>query len=340
MRYIRLSLVIISIVVFAACKTNVQKVKGPLTIAFYNAENLFDTIDAPNKFDEEFTPADPKNWNTAKYEKKLHDLARVIRAIDSVKFPAIVGMAEVENDVVLKDLVAQSSIAKANYQIVWEDGPDFRGIDCALLYQPSIFQFESYESIPVVDKEELDFKTRDVLYVKGKMGGEEFHILVNHWPSRRGGAEASEPKRILAAHVVRKQVDKIFAQDPKANIIIMGDMNDEPGNMSLSDVLMALPNKTDVNDDQLVNLMYDDYEAGKGSYSYRGGWDMIDNIVVSGALINKTEGLKSKLDNGFIFHQSFMEYKNNNGEISPNRTYGRTYYGGISDHFPVYMILN
>lgn len=338
MRYIRLSLLIVTVVLFAACNSN-QNVKGPVTVAFYNMENLFDTIDAPNKFDEEFTPVDPKNWNTEKYDKKLHDLARVLRAIDSVNLPALVGVAEIENDAVLKDLIARPALSRGDYKIVWEDGPDFRGIDCALLYKPSVFQFESYHSIPIVDKDEPDFKTRDVLYVKGKIGSEEFHILVNHWPSRRGGAEVSEPKRILAAHVVRTQVDQIFAQDPEANIIIMGDMNDEPANMSLSDVLMALPNTAPVQDNQLVNLMYDDYEAGNGSYSYRGEWDMIDNLVVSGALINKTEGLKSKLDNGFIFHQPFMEYKNNNGEISPNRTYGRTYYGGISDHFPVYMIL-
>ena len=340
MRYFKLSLIIVSVVVFAACQNPPKKIKGPLTVAFYNTENLFDTIDAPNKFDEEFTPADPKNWNTEKYEKKLHDLARVIRSIDSVKLPAIVGVAEVENDLVLKDLAAQPELIKADYQIVWKDGPDFRGIDCALLYQPSKFHFESFESIQVIDPDEPDFKTRDILYVKGKIGEEVFHLFVNHWPSRRGGEEVSEPKRILAATVLRNKVNELFARDANANIIIMGDMNDEPNNMSLSDVLMAIPNGSTVENNQLVNLMYDDFEAGNGSYSYQGNWDMIDNLVVSGALINKTKGLKSKPDNGFIFHQPFMEFKNKQGQISPNRTYGRTYYGGISDHFPVYMILN
>ncbi|MFA9393056.1 MAG: endonuclease/exonuclease/phosphatase family protein [Prolixibacteraceae bacterium] len=334
----RLILVAVVVIAFVSCQTS-RKVEGPLTIAFYNTENLFDTIDTPNKFDEEFTPSDIKNWNTEKYEKKLHDLARVVRAIDSVKLPALLGVAEIENDIVLNDLVAQDALKKANYQIVWQDGPDFRGIDCALLYQPAIFKLESFESLPVTDPDELDFLTRDVLYVKGKIGGEVFHVFVNHWPSRRGGEVASAPKRVLAANVVRKKVNGIFELDPKANIIIMGDMNDEPGNMSLSDVLMAIPNKTFVENNQLVNLMYDDFENGLGSYNYQNDWNMIDNMVISGALINKKKGLKSKLDNGFIFHQPFMEFKGQDGQISPNRTYGRSYYGGVSDHFPIYMIL-
>lgn len=338
MRFIQISLVLISMLVVASCQTG-KRMNGPVTIVSYNTENLFDTIDTPNKFDEEFTPNDPKNWNTERYEKKIYDLARVIHAIDSVNLPAIVGVVEVENNLVLKDLAAQKSIAKANYQIIWQDGPDPRGIDCALLYQPSIFKFESYESLPVIDPDETDFKTRDVLYVKGKIDGETFHIFVNHWPSRRGGEEDSEPKRILAANVLRKKVDELFAQNPDANIIIMGDMNDEPDNMSLSDVLMAISNKTIPEKNQLVNLMYDDFESGNGSYSYQNDWNMIDNMVVSGALINKTKGLYSDLDNGYVFRQPFMEFKNNRGEISPNRTYGRSYFGGISDHFPIYMVL-
>ena len=327
------------LIILASCTPKV-KFSKPYTVAFYNVENLFDTIDTPNKIDEEFLPTAPKEWNTEKYTKKIHDLAHVLSAIDTINLPVLVGVAEIENDKVLNDLVADAQLQKAHYKVVWNDGPDVRGIDCALLYNPTVFSLINYEPLPVKDLSDPDFITRDVLYVEGKMREEVFHIFVNHWPSRLGGEEASEPKRMLAASVVRKKVDAIFAVDSMANIIIMGDMNDEPGDMSLQDVLMATPNTSMPDAKQLVNLMYDDYEKGLGSYSYRGDWDQIDNIVVSGALITKKGGLKSKLDNGFIFHKPFMEFKNNQGEISPNRTYGRTYYGGISDHFPVYMILN
>ncbi|MBN2806791.1 MAG: endonuclease/exonuclease/phosphatase family protein [Prolixibacteraceae bacterium] len=338
MRHFSFPVFIIALFLMASCQT-LTKVQAPLTLAFYNVENLFDTIDAPNKIDEEFMPGEPKNWNTERYNKKLTDLSKVIAAIDPVKLPVLLGVCEIENDAVLKDLAAQALLKKAHYNIVWNDGPDERGIDCALLYQPSVFQVLKTAFLQIVDPNDPDFLTREVVYVEGSMNGEIFHVLVNHWPSRRGGDEASEPNRILAASVVKNKVSEIFAANPAANIIIMGDMNDEPSNNSLAKVLEAKPNTQKASDQQLVNLMYDEFEKGEGSYNYRGDWNMIDNLLISGALINKTKGLKSKADNGFVFRQSFMEFKNDQGEISPNRTYGRDYYGGISDHFPIYMIL-
>lgn len=339
MRYFKIALILFSFIIFIACDST-TKINVPASVAFYNVENLFDTIDAPGKIDEEFMPVEPKNWNTERYNKKIADLARVIKAIDSVNYPVLVGLAEVENETVLIDLIKSPALAPANYQIVWFDGPDKRGIDCALLVQSSVFKINKEQAIPVINETDPDFATRDILYVSGKMNGELFHVMVNHWPSRSGGEEASVPKRKLAAQVVRNKVDELFAQNSTANIIIMGDMNDEPGNESLKEVLKAKPNEGAVSDNDLVNLMYDEYNNNEGSYSYQGNWNMLDNIVVSGALINKTKGLKSALNNGFVFHQDFMEYTNNNGEISPNRTYGRSYFGGISDHFPVYMLLN
>lgn len=330
---------LVLLILFASCQP-VAKYSPPYTVAFYNVENLFDTIDTPNKVDEEFLPTSPKEWNTEKYSKKINDLAQVLSAIDTINLPLLIGVAEIENDKVLNDLAANAQLSKAHYKIVWTDGPDVRGIDCALLYNPSVFNVTNFKSLAVTDSNNPDFITRDVLYVEGKIGEEIFHVFVNHWPSRRGGEEASEAKRMLAAQIVRKQVDAIFAADSMANIIIMGDMNDEPGNVSLKDILMATPNDSIPAPKQLVNLMYDEYQKGLGSYSYQGDWDQIDNMIVSGALIVKKNGLKSKLDNGFIFHQPFMEFKNSRGEISPNRTYGRSYYGGISDHFPVYMVLD
>ncbi|HKK81800.1 MAG TPA: hypothetical protein VJ909_06105 [Prolixibacteraceae bacterium] len=311
----------------------------PYTVMFYNVENLFDTIDTRDKIDEEFLPDAPKKWNTNRYDKKMDDLARVISSVDTVQLPILLGVCEIENNIVLQDLVSQPLLASANYEFVWEDGPDRRGIDCALIYNPSVFIPVETESLTITDPGDEFFITRDILYVEGIIDDEIFHVFVNHWPSRRGGQLESEPNRILAANVLKNRVNEIFEKDGQANIIILGDMNDEPSNMSISDVLIALPNNYQPEDQQLVNLMYDEYENDKGSYNYRGDWNMIDNIIVSGALINKDKGLKSPLDNGYVFHEPFMEYVNDGGEMSPNRTYGRSYYGGISDHFPVYMIL-
>jgi hypothetical protein len=222
---------------------------------------------------------------------------------------------------------------------VWKDGPDFRGIDCALIYNSAVFSVINTESIPVICPTEPEFITRDILYVEGKIQDEIFHVFVNHWPSRRGGADSSEPKRILAASVVRRKVDSIIKQNPQSNIIIIGDMNDEPENMSLTDILVALPNNSKPQNTSLINLMYDEYKAGRGSYKYRDTWNMLDNIIVSGYMINKPEGLKISIDDGKIFSEKFMTYTNSQGAESPNRTYGRSYYGGISDHYPVYFVL-
>ena len=328
------------LVIFSfSCKQKVS-INPPYTVMFYNVENLFDTVSNPNKLDYDFLPDTQKEWNSEKYFKKLNDLSKVIAAVDSLNLPVIVGVCEVENDVVLNDLANQPRLKPANYQVVWTEGPDVRGIDCALLYNPSVFTLVGFEQLQVNDPDDYNFITRDILYVQGLMAGETFHVFVNHWPSRRGGADDSAPKRILAANVIRNKVDQIVSVSDQVNIIIMGDMNDEPADMSLSDILVALPNNTTPENHHLVNLMYDEFEANKGSYSYRGKWDMIDNLIVSGFLINKNKGLSTQINNGKIFHQPFMEYVNDRGEVSPNRTYGRSYFGGISDHFPVYLTLD
>jgi hypothetical protein len=324
----------LSLFLFASCNLGKK-----YTVAFYNTENLFDTVNSGTKFDGEFTPDSTKNWNTVKYHKKISDLAHVISSINNKKLPVLMGMCEVENDLVLKDLVSDPQLKKADYQIIWEDGPDLRGIDCALLYKPTLFNLASYEMLPVRNPEDTLFKTRDIIYAKGFIGKELFHVFVNHWPSKRGGEEISVEKRNLAATVLRNKIDEIFKSDSLANIVIMGDLNDEPSSSSIKETLKALPNNQLPRPTDLVNLMYDESERGEGSYSYKNKWDMIDNLIVSGNLIIKKHGIKTPLDNGFVFHQPFMEYVNDKGQVSPNRTYGKTYFGGISDHFPVYMIL-
>lgn len=316
-----------------------RAMRGSMVVAFYNVENLFDTIDNPNKIDEEFTPQSEKMWNTERYWKKVDDLSRVISSIEGGNLPVLLGLCEIENDQVLNDLAAQQVLKKNNYQIVWNEGPDLRGIDCALMYNPRKFKLSNAEFIPVIHPEDTSFTTREIVYATGSIKGEQLHVFVNHWPSRRGGEDASAPLRNKVAHVLRAKIDSLFQADVASNIIVMGDLNDEPSDSSVLYILKALPNDRQPQSGDLVNLMHDESGRGEGSYNFRGNWNMIDHLIVSGNLINKRKGIRTTLDNGFIFHLPFMEYTNEQGVMSPSRTYGRSYFGGISDHFPVYMIL-
>ncbi|HKJ41710.1 MAG TPA: endonuclease/exonuclease/phosphatase family protein [Sunxiuqinia sp.] len=324
-------LIILLVVFLASCSKNPLKRKA--TVVFYNTENLFDTIDDPKINDDEFLPQTDKHWNTQRYDKKLNDLAHVIASIDTLELPELIGLAEIENQRVLQDLIHTKYLAKGDYQIVHVDSPDKRGIDVALLYRKDEFKVLSFEALHV----DPGFATRDILHVVGKLDGDKIHVFVNHWPSRWGGQEKSEPNRIVAAQTLKKKVDEILAKNPNAKIIIVGDMNDEPDNKSLLDVLGA---KSPASKSELHNLMIPLDEQNKGTESYRGQWFMLDNIVVSNAVLHG-KGFTASDQLGQIFHAKWMEYTNKYGKTSPNRTYGGpNYYGGISDHFPVYLKLS
>ena len=301
-----------------------------ITVASYNVENLFDTEDDSHINDNEFLPESDKQWTTERYEKKLNDIARVLHDISPDDLPEVIGLAEIENRKVLEDLVKTEPLAPGHYKIAHQDSPDKRGIDVALLYRPDVFKLISFEAIPV----DPGFATRDILHVYGQFKKEDFHFFVNHWPSRIGGLEKSEPNRVVAAQTLKKKVDAILAENPDANIVIMGDMNDEPQNKSMQVVLGA---GSPGSGSELVNLMMPLAMEKKGTYNYRGTWNMLDNLVISSGLLD-AKGYKVTPPTGFIFSEPWMEYTNKDGEISPNRTYGGpNYYGGVSDHFPVYF---
>lgn len=325
----------IAVIVLAslgACTKSQQS----LTVAFYNTENLFDTQDDPHINDNEFLPDSEKKWDLARYQKKQSDLARVLSEIDTVALPALIGLCEIENRQVLNDLVANKYLQAGKYAIAQFESPDPRGIDVALLYRPSVFKISSSEAIPVGFADEPKWKTRDILHVSGKIGKETFHVFVNHWPSRIGGEEETEAKRMQVASILKSKVDEVLAQNPKANIVIMGDMNDEPLNKSLIETLGA---KAPGSNAPLVNLMLPLDEQNLGTYFYRGNWNMLDNLVVSRSLING-KGCEVDGARGYIFRKKWMEFTSKKGETSPNRTYGGSnYYGGVSDHFPVYFVL-
>ena len=313
------------------------------TVAFYNVENLFDLVDHPETQDEEFTPESEKAWDMEKYEKKLDDLSSVIQAINKDELPEIIGLCEVENKKVLDDLIQTKILKKGEYGIVHYESPDLRGIDCALLYRMQEFNVISSRSIPVSFPFDSAETTRDILYVEGRTrDNERLHFFVNHWSSRRGGEKETEPKRIFCAIALRKEVDALLNKDPEARIIIMGDLNDEPTNRSVFEMLLANNKRKNAGDRELFNLMYDMHNMdGAGSYNYRGTWNMLDQIIVSKAVINNRAGLHCDYESGRILKEEFMMYlQEENQQYVPNRTYGGPeYYGGISDHFPVYVTL-
>ncbi len=333
---ILLATILISALVSAFAEITYNKRRN-LTVAFYNVENLFDTKNTPGGNDAEFTPEGKNKWTEERYNKKLNDISEVLSSINKKELPEIIGLCEIENREVLEDLVKTKLLSGGDYKIEQYESPDFRGIDCALLYRPDEFEVIKSSPIKVEFNDDLKFTTRDILYVTGKTNNdEEFHIFVNHWPSRIGGLAQTEPKRIAVAKLLKSKIDSVQNSNPNANIIVMGDLNDEPSNKSINEVLNA--QSPEVENAALVNLMFPIHQNKQGSYNYRGNWNMLDNVIVSPNLLDN-KGFQCKEMQGFVFHEKWMEYENK-GEMSPNRTYGGpNYYGGVSDHFPVYIQL-
>lgn len=304
------------------------------SILFYNVENLFDTENDPNKSDEEFTPEGSKKWTVQRYNDKLKALAKVIDATGK-NDPVLIGLAEIENRKVIVDLTKESVLSENNYKVVHDESPDNRGIDVGLIYDADRFQYISHQSYRVDFPWDASIKSRDVLHVKGAFANfDTVHIFVNHWPSRRGGAEASEPKRMQAAKTLRKAIDSVLDVNPNAKILCMGDFNDHPTDNSLIKGLKA--GRKAVKPMDMVNLMTPLAKAGLGSHNYKGEWGMLDQIIASYSFLKLKKGVRIKKEEAKIFKKDWMLYK---GE-SPSKTYGGpNYYGGYSDHLPVYVIL-
>jgi predicted extracellular nuclease len=335
--------ILIAVTLTIAIQCTGQKPDEEFTVVFYNVENLFDTEDEPNKEDNDFTPGSALAWNQKKYEKKINDIAHVISSINPAELPEIVGLCEIENNKVLNDLVLTEQLKTGNYSYIHFDSPDERGIDAALLYRPDEFTPEEYKAIPVVFPFDSKETARDILYVKGKTkDGETLHFFVNHWKSRNEGVQETEGRRIYTAITLRKEIDLLMNKKPDVKIIIMGDLNDEPTNRSVYEMLLANNKRKNANPRELYNLMYDLHNTGNnGTYFYRGTWDMFDNLIISQPLLSNKSGYHTDYNGGKIFRQDWMLFKDEKyNESVPNRTYGGPkYYGGVSDHFPIYVTL-
>ncbi len=322
----------------AGCSTNqsIQKPQDAWMAAFYNVENLFDTINDPSINDEEFLPGSELDWNTEKYQHSLAQKARVLAALDSLDFPHFIGLAEVENKSVLEDLVATDALTEAQYQIIHISDNDDRGIEVAALYRKSFFRVldaKAYEPAP-----EKPESMRHVLYVKGLISGlDTLHIFVNHWTSRFGGKEETAPRRARYGDFLRQLSDSLLALNPNANIVIMGDLNDNPNDPSILTHLKAV-DPSDLEDEHtLFNLSLPLYNAGEGTLYYR-SWDFFDQVIVSRALLTPVKPSVRVLE---VVKHPWMLYQPKEGEARPNRMSSRgRFFGGFSDHLPVVLYLN
>ena len=316
------------------------------TIAFYNLENLFDTIDDPNKRDEDFTPNGRDHWTSAKYHKKLHNLATVLADIgkkETHTSPAIIGVAEVENRGVLEDLLKTPPLAGQQYGIIHFDSPDRRGIDVALLYKKRFFKPINYKKYPLLiydDNTGRRIYTRDQLVVTGMLDGEKIHVIVDHWPSRRGGEARSRPKRIKAAQLTKKITDSILREEPKAKIVIMGDLNDDPNSPSVKQVFHSTADKSKANLTGYYNTMEHFFNRGIGTLAYRDGWNLFDQIIITPGLLNNTNDYQFHFWKSGIYSKPFMKNRKGRYKGYPKRTLvGGQFIGGYSDHFPTYIII-
>jgi len=307
-------------------------------IAFYNVENLYDTIDDPLTNDADFLPGARIAWTGERYEAKLSHLADVIHDLSVPQPVAVMGLCEVENKSVLEELVHSPRIIPYRFQVIHRDSPDERGIDNAMIYDPDQFQPLDVRSIPVAFPFQPDDRTRDILYVKGlskKIKNDTLHFFVNHWPSRSEGKELSEPKRMRAAETLKAITDSIFSRNPSALIVIMGDFNDEPVDKSITEVLKALPPAEKSLNSGLYDLMDPLYRQGKGTLYYK-DWDLFDQVIISGSFWNKEKGIIFHGQEGSIFNPEWLMFKTEDGTLRPNRTAAKEYYGGYSDHLPIY----
>ncbi len=316
------------------------------TVGFYNLENLFDTENDPEKNDEASPIMELKANPKEVYQKKVHNMARVIAEIGadiSGNAPVILGVAEIENRIVLEDVLNDSLLFSKDYGIVHYDSPDGRGIDVGLIYQKKYFtpiNTSKHELKIYDDATKERVYTRDQLLVSGKLDGELIHVIVNHWPSRRGGEARSRPKRIAAAKLTKSLIDSLQIKNPYAKVIIMGDLNDDPTNASVKDVLKAKKNKNTVGLKGIYNPYINLFKKdGLGSNAYRDAWSLFDQIMLTKPFLEKDYSGFQYYKAG-IFNKQFLVNKHGRYKGYPKRSFADGgFTDGFSDHFPVYVYL-
>lgn len=333
--YIKLFFLMVSIKLFS--QTSTYQIS---TIAFYNVENLFDTINNKYTYDADYTPNGKKLWSTKRLNIKLNNLSYAISQIghkETKKAPAIIGLAEVENKEILLQLIAQKHLTNTDYGIAHFNSPDKRGIDVALLYDRDRFKLTGSKkhTLFLKNNEGNRIFTRDQLCVSGFLGNDLIYFIVNHWPSRRGGEKRSRNKRIQAAKLSLKITDSIYSITPNANIVLLGDFNDDPNNDSFKKILKTKGTKKEKhNCNYFYNPMEKMKKAGQGSLAYRDKWNVFDQIIFSNSLIDSV-GIKAYKT--AIFKPKYLCQSKGKYKGYPKRTTLKEV--GFSDHFPVYSFL-
>ena len=309
-------------------------------IAYYNLENLFDTIpNNPLGRDLEYTPGGTRQWDSRKYENKLHNMATAISSFTSrltPMGPAVIGVSEIENITVLQDLVAQPELQKWGLQIVHHDSPDRRGIDVGLLYNPKFFKVENVTNHRLTS---ISFATRDQMCVVGSLLGERIAFIVNHWPSRTGGQERSAPSRNAAAALNVEIADSLWKIHPDIRVITMGDLNDDPMDESCAKVLGAKKDRKKVENHGFFNPFWKMLDDGIGTLAYNSSWNLFDQIIMSGNLANAPED-KWHFYKAVVHNHEFLRDTEGSRQGYPKRTFASgSYLNGFSDHFPTEIIL-
>lgn len=341
--YLFLTLLLCLVVLSGSAQNKKFSVYGA---GFYNLENLFDTCHDEGKRDYDFLPTGSYRWNGLKYTHKLRNLARVLADMGTDVLPnvgcAFIGVSEVENSRALDDLVAQEPLRARNIKYVHIEGPDRRGVDCAMLYNPLLFKVTGQNLLPYIPAEEKDssFVTRGFLTVSGELAGEPVTVIVCHWPSRFSGS----PYRERAAELVKDIKDSIVRVNPETKIFVMGDMNDDPTNKSMKDILRARPEVKDVGEGDMYNPWYNILvKQGTGTLAYNGSWNLFDQIVMTPNLLDKG-GKKDfstlKFWKNQIFRRDYLFQTEGRYKGNPKRTHaGGVWLDGYSDHLPVVVYL-
>ena len=288
------------------------------SLAFYNVENLFDTIDGTND-DAEFLPNSKSEWNSKRYQEKITHINQVIA---SLNYPMIMGFCEIENEKVVQDVLDFSKKLK-KYDIVHFESPDARGIDVGMIYDSKMVKRIDSGKLRFVLPGQTEATTRDIVWAKFVVKKDTLFCLVNHWPSRRSGQDESEPFRIKAAETARQFIDSVLVKQPSAKLILMGDLNDHPRDKAPQKIA-----------ERMVPMIDKSSGIYGGTHNYKDEWDVLDHIFASNGMFGKT-GVRAISSSGKIHSFEFLitEYK---GKMVPFRTYaGTKYLGGYSDHLPV-----
>lgn len=315
-------------------------------VAFYNLENLFDTINNNGKYDKEFSPEGSYRWDGKKYWSKIKNIGYSISQMTTRTTPdgpAVIGVSEIENITVLQDLVKDPQIKDRNYGIIHHDSPDRRGVDVGLLYNPKFFRpLRTTNHVLTIDSMPW-FKTRDQMCVVGLLGNKvtgysRVAVIVNHWPSRRGGEKQSSYLREAAAKLTRSIADSLYKIDPKIGVIVMGDLNDDPHNKSVAETLGAVKNIEKTVPGGFFNPFWEKLDKGIGSYIYRGGWDLFDQIIVNKNIVDGACGVKYY--GAEVLNKPFLLQQDGQYKGYPLRTFSSgAWTNGYSDHLPTEIFL-